>query len=568
LKKIIEIFKILEKKNLLLIILILIFGIFAVILELLSVFNIYPILLQFNVNPQDIENVFIKDLVNYYNINFTNINYLIFFFLIFFIIKNIYLFFYNYFILLFSNRIYLLISNKIFFAKIKKNYLDFNNLSSSNFYRDTKDLTAQFRVYVETLFSLLIELLVFLSFLIFLFIINFKVTAYIFFSLLILLFIYSYFFKKYLILLGEKKNFFLEKLNEIIFGSYRSIIDIKIYNKEIFFFNHFKNENKIYSKFHLFSVLIFSSIKNYIEIIVSLLLFFLYFFYYKGENLLNDLPIIGIYFLSAYRLLPAFSRIMIYKMQLAHYSNTVFLIQKILIDSLKPVKYLKKDKKFIHKSLEFKNVNFFYKKDKLILKNINLLIKKNSIIGITGPSGGGKSTLVRLAMGLISPTSGNILFDENFDIVKNKDLFDLNIAYVSQNFFVLRDSIKNNICFGNEEKNNFHENKINTAIKISKFDEVMKSNNLNLQSIITEDALTLSGGQRQRLAIARALYFDSDILVLDEATNSLDLKTANKILSNIFKLKKITILVSHEKHILNLCERIFFVNNNSIKEIK
>jgi ABC-type bacteriocin/lantibiotic exporter with double-glycine peptidase domain len=201
---------------------------------------------------------------------------------------------------------------------------------------------------------------------------------------------------------------------------------------------------------------------------------------------------------------------------------------------------------------------------------VNLIINKNSTIGVTGPSGGGKSTFVRLALGLISPTTGQIFFDGKFNLYKNKDLFHYSVAYISQNFFILKDSIKNNISFNTDEKNNIDNDKINMAIKLSKFDEVMKLNNFNLESVITEDALKLSGGQRQRLAIARALYFDTDILVLDEATNSLDSKTANEVLLNILKLKKnkIIIIVSHEEWILNLCEKIFIVNNSSILEKK
>jgi ABC-type bacteriocin/lantibiotic exporter with double-glycine peptidase domain len=320
----------------------------------------------------------------------------------------------------------------------------------------------------------------------------------------------------------------------------------------------------------MLSTLIFNSSKNLIEISLLLILISLYVFFYNGENLFNNFSIIGIYLLSAYRLLPAFNRILIYRMQIAHFSNSIFLISIILDDFKYYSSKTTKEKKIIDKFLEFKNVNFFYNKNNLILNNVNLIINKNSTIGVTGPSGGGKSTFVRLALGLISPTTGQIFFDGKFNLYKNKDLFHYSVAYISQNFFILKDSIKNNISFNTDEKNNIDNDKINMAIKLSKFDEVMKLNNFNLESVITEDALKLSGGQRQRLAIARALYFDTDILVLDEATNSLDSKTANEVLLNILKLKKnkIIIIVSHEEWILNLCEKIFIVNNSSILEKK
>lgn len=152
---------------------------------------------------------------------------------------------------------------------------------------------------------------------------------------------------------------------------------------------------------------------------------------------------------------------------------------------------------------------------------------------------------------MIKPNiSGKITLDNKFDY-KN---LSLDISYVSQNFFIMKDTLAKNIAFGDDKEIDF--NKIDKIIKMLELDIVLKNKDISYQTIISENASLFSGGQRQKIAIARALYKDSNVLIFDEFTNALDLKTEAKILKNLhlIKLNKIIIIISHRKEIKSLCD--------------
>jgi len=178
------------------------------------------------------------------------------------------------------------------------------------------------------------------------------------------------------------------------------------------------------------------------------------------------------------------------------------------------------------------------------------------LVGIKGETGSGKSTIIKLIMGLLQPLSGKILLDgEELDISKNniKD----KISYVPQNFYILDDTILENITFS-EEISKLDQKKIESSIKLSLLDEVVSSLPKGINTIVGATGKLLSGGQAQRLAIARALYQDREILILDEATNALDSNKEKLIIQNILNLKKTktVIIISHNSDILKVCDQI------------
>jgi ABC-type bacteriocin/lantibiotic exporter with double-glycine peptidase domain len=232
---------------------------------------------------------------------------------------------------------------------------------------------------------------------------------------------------------------------------------------------------------------------------------------------------------------------------------------KIISDIVKIYKDSKKPIKKIKSNIKFNNVSFSYDKKNIILKNVNLIFKKNYITCLYGNSGCGKTTLVRLIAGLVKPNiSGKIILDNKFEY-KN---LSLDISYVSQNFFLMKDTLVKNIAFGDDKKIDL--NKIDKIIKMLELDIVFKSKEFNYQTIISDEASLFSGGQRQRIAIARALYKDSSILIFDESTNALDLRTEKKIVKNLhsIKLNKIIIIISHRKEIKS------FLDSNTSKQFE
>ena len=178
------------------------------------------------------------------------------------------------------------------------------------------------------------------------------------------------------------------------------------------------------------------------------------------------------------------------------------------------------------------------------------------MIGISGETGSGKSTALNLILGLINPVKGNIFIDDK-NLLKVKQEWQSIIGFVPQSVYLLDESIAKNIAFGiNEEKINFE--KIKKIIQDLNLNDLINDSEFGLETLVGERGVRISGGQLQRIGIARALYKDPDILVLDEITSSLDDETEDKIMRLIENLKgkKTIIIISHKKRCLENCDQI------------
>jgi len=225
------------------------------------------------------------------------------------------------------------------------------------------------------------------------------------------------------------------------------------------------------------------------------------------------------------------------------------------------------DEFIFKKSINFKNVYFNYPERVEILKNINLSISKNSLIGIKGETGSGKSTFIKLLMNLLQPTKGVIQIDGvNINTIGRN--WQNKIGYIPQNFYILDDTILENIIFS-EDESKFEIDKINSILKFCKLYDVVNNLPKKLDTIVGPSGKQLSGGQAQRLAMARALYQDKDILIFDEATNALDESTESEILKKINNLKntKTIIIISHNNKVLEKCDQSYNIENGYLKQI-
>ena len=187
------------------------------------------------------------------------------------------------------------------------------------------------------------------------------------------------------------------------------------------------------------------------------------------------------------------------------------------------------------KKISFKDLSFSYNNnDGDVLTNINLSFNLNSKIGIVGKTGSGKSTFIDLIMGLLKPTSGKILIDEN---ELNDDLISTwqnQISHVPQSIFLINDTIKNNITF-NINETEVDIERLKQVIIYAELEDFINKSEKGLDTIVGENGINISGGQKQRIGIARALYKNKSILIMDEATSALDYDTENKIINNIMQ---------------------------------
>lgn len=217
-----------------------------------------------------------------------------------------------------------------------------------------------------------------------------------------------------------------------------------------------------------------------------------------------------------------------------------------------------------NKELVFKDVNFSYENGKQILHNINLLAKPNTTVAFAGPSGGGKSTIFSLIERFYKPTSGEITIDGNN--IENIDLtyYRKQIGLVGQNSAVMPGTIRENLVYGLDKE--FNDNELWHVLKMAYADKFVQEMEDGLDTQIGERGIKLSGGQRQRIAIARAFLRDPKILMLDEATASLDSESeamVQKALTGLMK-NRTTLVIAHRLSTIVDADKIYFIDHGTV----
>lgn len=294
-----------------------------------------------------------------------------------------------------------------------------------------------------------------------------------------------------------------------------------------------------------------------------------------NQNIQYFIPIIGLYVGASFKLLPALNRIIVstqrikrssaslitIKNQLKDYDRNKKIINKILTqNTVTPMKF--------EKNIVLSNIFFKYPdKKNFVLKNINLNIKKGETIGIIGKSGEGKSTLVNIICGFIVPTEGKIFVD-GIDIQTNLREWRSILGYIPQTTYLFNDTIYNNICFYSDNSET-DEKKFREIVEISQLKSFLEEIPLNKETIVGERGVLLSGGQAQRVALARNIYKNPQVMILDKSTSSLDFENEKKILETIksFTGKKTIIIISHKQSALSFCDKIYEVQDQKCIQI-
>ncbi|RAX55900.1 ABC transporter ATP-binding protein [Helicobacter sp. 10-6591] len=229
---------------------------------------------------------------------------------------------------------------------------------------------------------------------------------------------------------------------------------------------------------------------------------------------------------------------------------------------------IKDGTKELHKPIEsivFRNASFGYEDGIYVLKDVNLVFKRNEVSALVGKSGSGKSTLVNLILRLYECQSGEILINgEDIRSFTQKSLRE-NIAIVTQRIFIFNDTIANNIAYGQD----MDEARVMEALKAAQMEEYIHKMPQGIHTVLDEFGTNLSGGQRQRIAIARALYKNPDILILDEVTSALDSKTEDLIKEsiNLIRKDKIVILIAHRPSTIELANNIIEISEGEVTKI-
>jgi ATP-binding cassette subfamily C protein len=391
--------------------------------------------------------------------------------------------------------------------------------------------------------------------------------------LLLTLIIYI-FFKNTISTISQKSLELRERILKIVGEFVSSIKDIKIFKAEQYVLNNFTKIQKGLAEndFYLKNLYAFPRLLLEVVTIGTMLLFVIFFtstsLSTSPDETLTKLTLL-IFLLV--RFMPAFRLINESLVRLRSLKVSIELIKAELNFNLSG-KFKEKKKELItisefENSINFKNVSFQYPKtDKLILDNISFKIQEGDFIGIIGQSGSGKTTLINLLSGLLTPTKGNIFIDRKN--IKHYSISDI-IGYVPQDIFLLDDTIKKNIAFGTAN-DNINEKNVLEATRISNLQKFLDTNSLGIEASVGNLGAKLSGGQKQRIGIARALYKNVPILILDESTSSLDTNIENSFIGEIKNIKKrLTIIfVSHRMTALKYCNKIYELKDRKIIESK
>ena len=303
---------------------------------------------------------------------------------------------------------------------------------------------------------------------------------------------------------------------------------------------------------------------------MALIAFIAYFLSQKDGHINQFIPILGVMALSAQRLLPLLQQIYFGVSSIrgvgSSLEDVLVLLRKPFQEYSMASNYLRLD---FNNNIKLQNVSFRYKGSKdNVLSNINLTINRGDCIGIIGDSGCGKSTLLDLIMGLLQPTQGNLIVDNKVVDSHNINQWRANIAHVPQSVFLVDDSIESNISFfyANNEIDQDLVLRVAGDAQLRNFTDRLPS---GLQTSVGEMGDKLSGGQKQRIGLARAMYKNSEVYILDESTSALDTKTEEKIIKSISSLSKdkTVIIVAHRTSTLQNCTKIYKLESNQIVDL-
>jgi len=490
-----------------------------------------------------------------------------------FLFKNLYLTFFLYCQGKIIKSIRTNITNKVFIKYVGATYsFHINNNPSVLIRNVTSSIGGCMNTIISTL-NITKEVLVLFVIFVLLSLNEPLVSFSVFFCLIFVTGLFIFFTRKELMRRGiiaeEIKQRQLKTINHAL-GSVR---ETKILNREKYLIDVFKSQVDEVERHSFFLHFLSQTPRLFLEFIaISAVSIITIIFVLIGLTSEQILPIISLLAVCSVRLIPAFNVIV------SSLSSRMFLLAslKIISDAIKNTqteknfqnvdnseKAIKND--FFKNHIIFKNVTFSHQNsNKKILEEISLEVKRGQKIGIIGKSGAGKSTLIDLILGLIKPVAGKILIDDE-ELKDNIQIWQKLIGYVPQDIYLLDDTIKNNIAFGLNKQDIDHE-AVLKSLKLAKLDNFVNSLPEKENTIVGNRGVKVSGGQKQRIGIARALYNNPKILILDEATSSLDSENERQIMDEVYNVSKerTLFIITHRHSSVFNCDLVFLLDKGRV----
>lgn len=543
--------------------------------EMFSIAFLVIILSLFNKNKLDeiLNNYEILNFLQDYN-HFKIMYFILIVFVFVQIIKSLVIVFMNY---VQANFIYDMRTNISSNLLKKYLYLDLHNHHKNNSSKYIRNIIIESHLactgFMLPLVIIFTEILVFFLILILIFnsepYISFIILAF----LVFFYFSYSIIFRNKLIIWGKKRQDFENNRIKFAKESVGLFKVINLLNLQNSFYKGFLKINNQLAKIEKIQLVISPLPRLAIEFSALVTITLLILIFSQSTNdISNILPKLGLILASGLRLLPSFNRILT-SFQKIRYNKPVIALLKDELDEVELKEEKIKNKKVsFSKKLEITNLNYRLENKNYDLLSINkLTINKNDKIGIFGKSGSGKSTLLDIIMGFIKPNNGIIKIDNKFDLGDENNLFlwKKKIGYLPQKMILLDDTILTNITLNINNNIKIDRKYLSKVLKVCCLDTFIKDLDKGIDTLVGENGSKLSGGEIQRICLARCLYTNPEVIIIDEGTSALDKDTELKLIKNLYSLKKTIIFVSHKKSSLRYCNKIYkIINKNLIKQKK
>ena len=357
---------------------------------------------------------------------------------------------------------------------------------------------------------------------------------------------------------GEARSFHIGKMIQHLQQGFGGIKDVKTLGREEYFIEeyskHLTGTAYIERRYSVAQTLPRFGMELLTIICLALLVSIMIL---SDRSIDHILPVLTLFGAAAFRLLPTLNQVISSFMSIGMSRPILNYLYDDL--GLSTAEYLNRTRHgHFANQIEVSNLTFGYEgTEREALSSVSLRVARGEAVGLIGSSGSGKSTLVDILLGLLEPTSGNVLVDGH-DIQENLREWQDQIGYVPQSIFLTDDTLRRNVAFG-LPKEKIDDDAVKLAIRLAQLEEFVASLPDGMETLVGERGVRLSGGQRQRIGIARALYSNPDILVLDEATSSLDTETEHGVMQAVQALQgdKTVIIVAHRLSTVEYCDRLY-----------